>query len=284
MEEKYFQVNSSGRQFLYKETTLFLPGGNKITASLGGPTKMCIVIAIQPNKPVAYIDRVEYDSQCSLNGIHKRQNGTFDLVRTALWIVHTRFPHITVFTLKDDSHINCEEDSKRYKLNLAYDYILKYGETWYQNKFDATLPNNYYEDFKDSIKCITEPLDNIDYLISRGADYLESYRTTYIDSSSPYDFFKKLREQYGDQYCHQVCNWISKYMILLGVKLFYDSWLISVDKVIEPPNYSILPKKKKNIYGGTRRRRRMSIRRRKQDEYDEYDNFSGSIVGVYGDF
>lgn len=284
MEEEYFDVNSSGRQFLYKQTTYRLPGGNKTTASLGGPNKICVVIAIDSSKQEAYIDRVDYDSQCAMNGTLKRQNGTVDLVCAALWIVRTRFPHITTFTLKDDSHIKCQEGSNRYKLSLAYDYILKYGGTWYQNKFHATLPDNYLHDFQDSLKCITEPLENIEYLISRGADYLEPYREIYLDSSSPRDFFKRLRNIYGDQYCYQVCSWIGKYMNLLDVKLFYDSWFIQVDKVQEPPNYSIQKMNRPpSIRGGTRRKRQRgrSVRRRKDDEYDD---FFGSIVGVYGDF
>lgn len=285
MEEVYFQVNSSGRQFLYKQTTIRLPGVNKITASLGGPNQKCVVIAIDSSKQDAYIDRVDYDSHCAMNGTLKRQNGTIDLVDTALWIVRTRFPHITKITLKDDSHINCEEDSKRYKLSLAYDYILKYGETWYQNKFHATLPEELLQMYQSSIECITEPLENIDYLMSREADYLEPYRSIYMDSTSPRDFFNHLRNMYGDQYCHQVCSWIGKYMNLLHVKLFYDSWFIPIDKVHEPPNYTIEKiKKPTTVRGGTRRRRhrRRSMRRRKEDEYEDF--FSGSIVGVYGDF
>ena len=283
MEPEYFQVHSSVRDFLYKETTLQQSGVKKITASLGGPNNYCVIIAIQSNNPTAYIDRVEYDLRCAMDDMLKRQNGTFDLVRTALWIVRTRFPHITTITLKDDSHIYCEDGSKRYKLSLAYDYILKYGETWYQNKFHATLPDNYLQDFQDSLKCLTEPLENIDYLISRGANYLEQYQSIYLDSSSPSDFFKRLREKYGDQYCHQVCTWIGKYMHLLDVKLFYDLWFIPVDKVEEPSNYTIQKIKKPTGArgGGTRRQRRRSVRRRKDDDYDD---FSGSIVGVYGDF
>ena len=281
LTETYYIITIKNRQFYYKESIFEINNKKNITASLGGDTTYCVVVAIYEDNPtVAYIDIVEYDSRCAKDILLEHKDGTFDLVTTALWTIHTRFPSIKVFTLKDDSHILCEEGSKKYKLNLACESILKYGKTWYQYRFNATLSDSLLSTFYDSQHILDKPLDDINFQASRGASYLLPYKSIYTNSKSPRDFFKNLREKYQKRYCHEVYQWIKKYMDLLNIKLYSDSWFITTETLNPPQNYTII-KTAKNIRGGMKKRK--TRRANLYTVRNTTDNV-GSIVGIYENF
>jgi hypothetical protein len=95
------------------------------------------------------------NDQCVVDGsLQDFKNGTVKIVSTAIWFMKNHFKDVERFTLNDDSHIECERGKAIYKLRLAYDYILKCNQTWYENKFHAVLPStgdSLYDKYKKII-------------------------------------------------------------------------------------------------------------------------------------
>lgn len=107
-----------------------------------GIKKFCLVANYMIKRPdEIYIDRVENNKACLIGkDITEIANGSVNLVRLALYEMYQRFPNITRFTLKDDSHLYCNGLDHGDRILLAYETLLKYNQTWYQQKFGAVLP------------------------------------------------------------------------------------------------------------------------------------------------
>lgn len=149
--------------------------------------------------------------------------------------------------------------SKEYKLSLAYDYIVKYGETWYEKKFKAVLPDKFYSDYKDSHKVLDLPLDPFEYQSSR-APFLIKYKDIYSSMKTPREFITSLREIYGKDYCKEVGPWLNRYMECLKIVMFKDSWLIHIPTVLQPEGYELTKLTKVPLNqprGGSRKTRKV---------------------------
>jgi hypothetical protein len=280
MNTKYYSISSNKKQYYCKESSYTSPDGTKsITISFGGKSVYCVVAAWKSTLPTTlYLDRVEFDKGCIKQGTleHKQgtlehKQGTQDMVSTALWTIHTLLPTVKTITFTDDSHILCEEGSKLYKLSLALEYSLKYNQTWYQMKFNATLPKSLLETFESSLLNLDKSLDDFTFMIER-APYLKPYESIYKESKSPREFFDKLRKQYGREYCFQVRTWIRDYLeTKIGIQSYPRDWYITVDTLQQPLEFSIEPTTN-TMRGGTRRKKRRTII---DDEY------TSGMMGYY---
>ena len=142
------------------------PDHYKCTFTFGiGRRKYCLIASFKQSNPTEiYIDRVE-NSNCIIGKeLVSVADGTSKLVQIALYAMHRMMPKVMRFALRDDSHIYCKGVggppskldgcpsnldgldqlkliSTGYpKMSLAYETILKYNQTWYQQKFGAVLP------------------------------------------------------------------------------------------------------------------------------------------------
>jgi hypothetical protein len=275
MNTNYYVVSANKKQYYCKESTYTITDGTKsVTVSFGGKSVYCVVAAWKSTSPTTiYLDRVEFDKGCIKQGSLEHKQGTQDMVSTGLWTIHTLLPTVNTITFTDDSHILCEEGSKLYKLSLALEYSLKYNQTWYQMKFNATLPTDILENFQSSLLNLDKPLDEFSFMLER-APYLKPYEQLYSQSNSPRDFFSRLREQYGTQYCFQVRMWIRDYLeTKIGVQPYTKDWTIPVDTLRSPKEYSIQPTTN-SMRGGTRRKKRRTVI---EDEY------TSGMMGYYKD-
>jgi hypothetical protein len=227
----------------------------------------------------AYIDRVEHNDLCvegeSLSTILQ---GTVKLVRLGIYFVKHMLPQVSLFTLMDDSHIYCNGGQNGPSISLAYETITKYNQTWYQQKCGAVLPGfvsafyptteveaapSYMEDipisisgkpmvmrvvrdsimahYLYSIRVLDEPCGPwSDY--SEGStkiDGLLPYRELYEASSSPRDFIARVRAMHSKDYCLSVHRWFNSYIRSLRLKDFKDSWVIPVEIIQTPPDFSM---------------------------------------------
>ena len=244
MAAKHYLITAWDKKFHCKFTSFVSQTGISYTIAVGGKAKY-VIFAIKENASQAYIDRIEYDQACVMNGKLEHQPGTQQLVSASLWAVPTLLTQIREFTLTDDSHVFCKEGSKLYKLSIAYDYIIKYGKTWYEDKFSAILPEPLFTQYKESLRILDEPLELFEFQAER-LHFLKKHEDTYRSSKSPRDFIQNLRNKYGEQYCYEVGPWLSKYMEHLQVKIYKDQWKIPVGA---PQNFSMreIPEP---VYGG----------------------------------
>lgn len=237
------------------------------TMSFGtGMKKFCVIAKYSANKPYEiYIDRVEKNSACIVP-----TDITVDDI-TALWTMHLLYPHVTKFTLFDDSQILCEDGRHVYKLHLAYESILKYNKTWYQKHFDAELPgiiadgnavkivqDSLMDKFNRSLAILDSisampPFDSVLDSIPELADLKNDYEA----ASCIREFISNLRKKYKDQYCFIVGKWLNRYMRMLGIHLYADEWFIPVEKLAAPINYRAIKLKNatavKMLNGGAKK-------------------------------
>jgi len=225
------------RKNFYCKVLLYTAGA--VTFLFGGKTAYCMSVSVKNDTVTdAYIDRIEYNIACVKDGTLEHKRGTSDMINAGLLTFHMLFPSIKRLIFTDDSHIHCEEGSKVHKISIAHDSILKYGKTWYEDKFKATLPSPLFEQYKESMKVLDEPVDSFEFQVER-VPFLRPYEKTYEESSSPRDFIRRLRVKYGDRYCFEVGKWLTKYMESLRMNIFKDSWYISVEKIKDTETFRI---------------------------------------------
>jgi hypothetical protein len=231
--------------------------------SIGGKSTYCFTAIIKAKAPThVYIDRVEYNEACVENGTLQERGGTSKLVLLSLWTITQLFPEITQFDLIDDSNIYCKKDSKRFKLSLAYDYILKYNQTWYEKSFGAVLPTyeiiedgkktSIYDKYKTLLDVLNEPLQPYEIVKPR-VNAIESEEKEYREALSPRDFINRLRVKYGEIYCFKVGGWLNGYMKFLGIKLYNEEWRIYKRDIKEPTGFMIERIVENHIRGGKRK-------------------------------
>lgn len=271
---KQYTVKGFRKQFIAK--TYYMPsysGSVSGTFTFGGIDETCIIISLNDiRSDSAYIDRIEYNKACVKDGSLEQGKGTFQMINLGLWTFHTLFPSITKLYFIDDSHIYCEEGSKVYKLNLAYDYIIKYNQTWYQKWFRAILPEPYMTNYMTSIKLLDEPLRPFE-LQKISMPYIIPYETIYKRSTSPRDFIQSLRTTYKDQYCFIVGSWIDRYFMTLRIDTFKRHWYINVDLLSTSSDFKI---SEITVGGGRKSRRQRKLKNfRLVSSSDEPSSFMG---------
>ena len=104
-----------------------------------GMKKFCMTASYRKPREI-YIDRVERNGLCIKGGLVD-DNSTSDVVLLGLYFIKTRMPIVTHFTLQDDSYAYCMKGvTSGKKLSMTYEAIMKYNQTWYQQKCHARLP------------------------------------------------------------------------------------------------------------------------------------------------
>jgi hypothetical protein len=269
----YLLLKGYNKQFYCKFHGSGDPGNLWYTFYFGGKSTYCITIAMKGNPPTeAYMSRVEYDAKCIKDAPLEKNGGTAKLLSISLWVIKTFFPSIEKITFMDDSHIECIQGSKLKKMSLACDYMLKYGMTWYEKLFHATLPDDLNPRYKSSLPVLEQPLEDFEYQVGQ-LPSLEKYKDKYLVSTSPKHFFEQLRKQYGSNYCEEVCNWIHMYIRLLNVDWSNSNWFIPAETIVKPPGFSM--GRVENPFKGGKYTRK----RRKSLKYDV-----PSIGSYEGDF
>lgn len=265
MEPKKYRIKSFDKTFYCKVSNY----NENYTISFGGKHGYCFVVSIKKDSEQAYIDRVEYNEACVISGKLEENGGMYKLICGGLYFLKETFPNIKIITLKDDSHIYCKKGSKIYKMSLAFDYILKHNKTWYQMKFNATLPSDILLLFNESLINLDGPLQDYDYIVSLIPD-IKEFKNIYLESKSPRDFIQNIREIYTDDYCFKVSKWLHHFLNNVNIKLFSDLWYIDTNNIVKPEIY-IISKTTNEMRGGGTRKKNFSI----------VSGGTISILGVY---
>lgn len=290
-----YRIRVAGIPPLICKVTETIQYGGKIdyTILIGGKKTFCFIASVNSKTPTkAYIDRLEYNEACVEDGSLIEKGGTVKLILASLWTVVTLFPYITYFDLVDDAHIYCSKDSKLIKLNLSYDYILKYGETWYEKLFSAVLPSDIiiedgkettiYDKYAASLEILDEPLLSYDIMVLK-LNSISFNELEYKSATSPRDFINKLRIKYGSDYCSKVGPWLSWYMKSLGIKLYNDLWKIYPKHLTKPDKYNIIRIDPSSIGGRRKKTNTNRTLKRKQFSLIKGGN-SEPCVGYFNTF
>lgn len=207
-------------------------------------------------------------------------------IRLGLYAIKKMCPWVTRFTLKDDSKIYCD-GLRGPSISMAYDYLIRYDQTWYQKKFGAVLDGSVVDQHLQSLEVLDKPCREFEVLRDMFPE-MEEHRAIYEASASPRDFLKRVRASYGDpaQFCRGVSKWFDRYMSSLRIQLFMDSWFIPAESIEEPVGFSVGAAVGEDVLkGGTRSRQGRGPGRRIQK--GRWHGIShargGSGVGTYGE-
>ena len=125
-----------------------------------------------------------------------------------------------------------------FKLSLSYDYILKYNQTWYQNKFGAELPEYADKDYINSLLVLDEPIMDYSLIIDLYPQFIE-YEYEYRISKTPREFINTLRLKLQSEFYFKVGPWLNQYMKTLQIKLSSEFWYIATSSIAPIDNFSI---------------------------------------------
>lgn len=156
--------------------------------------------------------------------------GSVALFKAACMLVFRLFPKVDKISFYDTSKIY----SKIYKnieVSLPSLYIIKYGQTWYQNKFNAVPANQAYniklnkqikellaeklsENFDDFYSIYIEPYNILvngeKISIFYDQTIKENFRKFYLNSETLTDFIENILKNYKD--CLFIFKWLEDYV------------------------------------------------------------------------
>jgi hypothetical protein len=138
--KKYFIIKSKypGNDGKIKNIYYYVSlqkGKNDYTLNVGNPKKSpCVIITIDKNQ-MATIQSVSFDEkrECSLLHTKYSKSVIRNVLKCSLLLAIKIFKNIDIFSLTDNSMIECGPD----KISLSDYYYIKYGKSWYQFHFDA---------------------------------------------------------------------------------------------------------------------------------------------------
>ena len=132
MVSKFYEVQSNNNSYY---VIVSIDDDDVTHISFGGKINGCILITIKNN--IGILERVSYDERCNISGTMLRSYGTITMVKTALVFTFNTYTDLKQIQFQDHSFINC----KGTDLLLPPLYITLYGETWYEQKYNARLLN-----------------------------------------------------------------------------------------------------------------------------------------------
>lgn len=224
-----------------------------------GRNKYCLNAIYKAESPYEiYIDRIERNNSCTINSLLSDiDDGLVKLVKLALFTMKKAYPHVLKYKLHDDSHILCDGTNNKFKLSLAYDYILKYNQTWYEKKFNAELPgllsdkkiedNSLMNNYLKSLKVLDDELTPYDIIIS-AIPVISNYKNEYDTATTPRMFIDNIRKTYKDKYYYEVGKWLNGYMKFLQIKISPEYWFINTSNIVSVPNFNSVRLSDNNIY------------------------------------
>lgn len=210
----------------------------------GGKTS-CVSFSVYAEESQPNLDGTNFSKDCATNmELERGDLGTVLMVNAAMMFIYDRFPqqHGDI-VLKDWSKINCK---RKRSLSLAYYYLIRHGQTWYQQKFKARLHNERFangfkafQGFLDEAKNKVEWPDFVKTYITPcdiiRADLLLQVLEPYYTQSNTYrEFFSSMAEKKLD--CIHLSEWTEKFVEMhLQLPAHFDNvkWIINKDFVIE---------------------------------------------------
>ena len=173
--DKYYYVNISSSK---KEDNILV----------GGLNIKCVHIIINKRKNIGLLELVQHHEKCSFFETLKDGNETVNLVKNSLFFVANLYPDVSKYELIDNSFITCKNGKR---ISLADLHFVKYGKTWYENKFGAILTNQ-----KKSTVNLTKSgiLKNLDSKIEIPfEDFIKEYHDEdFFDNQKNINIIKKI--------------------------------------------------------------------------------------------
>ena len=158
MSEKYYVIKSNlnynnKKYSKYYYVNVFSKK-NEDTILVGGLNIKCVNIIINKKRNKGILELVQHHEKCAFFDTLKDGFEMTDLVKNSLYFAMYTYPDVLSYELVDNSFISCKNGKR---ISLADLQFVKYGKTWYENKFGAVSKNKKVINFIK--KNITEKLN-----------------------------------------------------------------------------------------------------------------------------
>ena len=142
MSEKYYVIKSNLNYNNKKYSKYYyinvFSKKNEDTILVGGLNIKCVNIIINKKRNKGILELVQYHEKCAFFDTLKDGFEMTDLVKNSLYFAMYTYPDVLNYELVDNSFISCKNGKR---ISLADLQFVKYGKTWYENKFGAVSKN-----------------------------------------------------------------------------------------------------------------------------------------------
>ncbi len=203
------------------------------------------------NKPVqAKIKSLLYDRDIDIY-FSEAEN----IIKTAILYAYNDINSIPIFEFDDDSHIDCTGKLMK-PINLAFFYIVYYGKTWYEARFNAKMIDpEKYRNYKNSLSFLTDPSQKLEFIkfvriirfTLESVDIIYLLEPYYKTALTYQGFFENIPKS---QRCELIHEWLSVFMdYYIGSTFCVKGWCIDANNMLEDNicdslNYRIFSYKK----------------------------------------
>jgi hypothetical protein len=148
MPDKFYVIKSSinykNKEYFKYYYVNILSNKKENIILIGGLNIKCININIDKKINNGILELVQYHEKCSFFETLQEGFEMVNLVKNSLYFAIYTYPDIINYELVDNSFIACKNGKR---VSLADLYFVKYGKTWYENKFGAIPKNKEIIDF-----------------------------------------------------------------------------------------------------------------------------------------
>jgi len=185
MSEKYYVIKSNlnynnKKYSKYYYVNVF-SNKKEDTILVGSLNIKCINIIINKKRNKGILELVQHHEKCEFFDSLKDGFEMTDLVKNSLYFAMYTYPDVLRYELVDNSFISCKNGKR---ISLSDLQFVKYGKTWYENKFGA-IPSKVSKDFIESNKNI---------IINRLNKKIDLSYDKFIKEYYNEDFFEKYKE------------------------------------------------------------------------------------------
>jgi hypothetical protein len=142
MSEKYYiiksNLNYNNKKYSKYYYVNVFSKKNEDTILVGGLNIKCVNIIINKKRNKGILELVQHHEKCSFFDTLKDGFEMTDLVKNSLYFTMYMYPDVLSYELVDNSFIPCKNGKR---ISLADLQFVKYGKTWYENKFGAVSKN-----------------------------------------------------------------------------------------------------------------------------------------------
>jgi hypothetical protein len=275
-----FRTPTSTHRAIIKNTGL-----NYLVKIEGTRGESCIEIFVEnPIESFSVLAQIYSEEDCSYECFMEK-GATVDMLKASLQVCSLLFG-VSQFELKDGSNIECDTTPiprKRIKpLSLAHMTIIKYGQTWYEQNFQAYLKNpSDREAYRKGLAALNAPISMTFkefYRLARfQVDQFPIFEPLFAASSTWLEFFQKIPKE---KHC-ELLYWAPSFMdTLMGFDVQKPIWVIDLAKMVPTSLMIFTNSVSYRIRGGVRRVTRSRRRgTHKQKHVSFFSNqFGGNIL------
>jgi hypothetical protein len=217
-----------------------------------GGRNFCVNLALYEKGTSLYWLKTD-EGGCELNEKDISGINTILMTDLAFSLLRKHNPERNSVTLLDDSGFSWKVNDRLYKTNFLKGYLLFYGKTWYEDKFNAVMCNSdifavYREKADNNFNDPSKKPAEFDFM-NDNHEVKEKLEPLYRDSSTWREFLNKIMKKYDKEKYMLIYTWYRS-----AIYIIFDGMEINQDWKIDISNRQIIDCKQVPQKGGRTRK------------------------------